>query len=299
MRHLARAPRHHLSLVRGRRRSRRPTRGHARGLLARSRPCRAATRPKARWRFYADAARYLVDPLPVRRRRSTAPRAYRRAARRAARDRRFDLVVCDFLPPVVNLPERLPCPSMLFTHNVEAEIWRRHAETGDQPGRARPALRQQWRRMLRFEGDALRAVRPGAGGVRRRPRARSRGSIPARCAQPVHVVPDRRRHRLLRAGRADARRGRAHMVFTGSMDWLPNEDGDAVLLPRDPAADPRRRSRTRRCQHRRPRADAGRAAARPTMPGVEVTGRVDDVRPHIARGRRSTSCRCGSAAARG
>ena len=48
-------------------------------------------------------------------------------------DERFDAVVCDFLPPVVNLPERLPCPSILFTHNVEAEIWRRHAENAGNP----------------------------------------------------------------------------------------------------------------------------------------------------------------------
>ena len=42
-------------------------------------------------------------------------------------------MVCDFLPPVVNLPERLPCPAILFTHNVEAEIWRRHAEQAANP----------------------------------------------------------------------------------------------------------------------------------------------------------------------
>ena len=68
--------------------------------------------------------------------------------------RSFDAIVCDFLPPVVNLPERLPCPSILFTHNVEAEIWRRHAENARGPV-ARALLGQQWRRMLRFEREAL------------------------------------------------------------------------------------------------------------------------------------------------
>ena len=33
--------------------------------------------------------------------------------------------------------------------------------------------------------------------------------------------------------------------------------------------------------------------------GVEVTGRVDDVRPHIAAAAVLRSCRCASAAARG
>ena len=59
-------------------------------------------------------------------------------------------MVCDFLVPVVNLPDRLPCPSILFTHNVEAEIWRRHAEQASNPVSKR-LLTQQWNRMLRFE----------------------------------------------------------------------------------------------------------------------------------------------------
>ena len=54
----------------------------------------------------------------------------------------------------VNLPEDLPYPTVLFTHNVEAEIWRRQAATAANPV-ARALLRQQWRRMARFERRAL------------------------------------------------------------------------------------------------------------------------------------------------
>ena len=62
----------------------------------------------------------------------------------------FDLVVCDFLAPVANVPAHLPCPSVLFTHNVEAEIWRRHADTARSP--LRKALHSsQWRRTVRIE----------------------------------------------------------------------------------------------------------------------------------------------------
>ncbi len=45
------------------------------------------------------------------------------------REERFDVAVCDFLDAAVNFPERLNIPSVLFQHNVESEIWRRHAET--------------------------------------------------------------------------------------------------------------------------------------------------------------------------
>ena len=104
-------------------------------------------------RFYLDAARYVVDPVPyaVAKYRSAA---FQAALQRILHERRFDAVVCDFLVPIVNLPDRLPCPAILFTHNVEAEIWRRHAENAANPV-ARALLAQQWRRMLRFERTAL------------------------------------------------------------------------------------------------------------------------------------------------
>ena len=55
----------------------------------------------------------------------------------------------------MNLPANLPCPTILFTHNVEAEIWRRHVDNATNPG-SRYLLGQQWHRMLRFERAALK-----------------------------------------------------------------------------------------------------------------------------------------------
>ena len=88
-----------------------------------------------------------------------------------------------------------------------------------------------------------------------------------------------------------------HLVFTGSMDWLPNEDG-MLYFVRDVLPLIRREE---------PSATLSIVGRAPTPAivklgseyGVEVTGRVDDVRPAHGRGRPSTSCRCGLAAARG
>jgi len=59
---------------------------------------------KGTLRFYADAALHLVDPRPyaVGKYRS---RALRHRLRVLLESRPFDLIVCDFLVPAVNLPE--------------------------------------------------------------------------------------------------------------------------------------------------------------------------------------------------
>ena len=75
---------------------------------------------------------------------------------------------------------------------------------------------------------------------------------------------------------------RAHLVFTGSMDWLPNEDGMLFfcreILPRIRRAEP---DVTLSIIGRAPTPAVRRLA---DEHGIEVTGRVDDVRPHVGRG---------------
>jgi sugar transferase (PEP-CTERM/EpsH1 system associated) len=233
--------------------------------------------PKGTWRFYADAAGYVVDPAPyaVAKYRSAA---YRRRLEELLVTERFDAVVCDFLPPVVNLPERLPCPAILFTHNVEAELWRRHAEQAAHPV-SKHLMTQQWHRMLRFESRALarfdRVLAVSAADGRTFSRL-----YPTSLRAPVHVVQTGVETDYFTPNPAGP--DRAHMVFTGSMDWLPNEDGMTYfcreILPRIRQAEP---EATLSIIGRAPTPAVRKLAE---IPGVEVTGRVDDVRPHIARG---------------
>src|SRR5258707_1046062 len=64
------------------------------------------------------------------------------------RERRFDVAVCDFLDAAVNFPGSLSIPSVLFQHNVESEIWRRHAATAGNPAKSM-MYRMEFRKMLR------------------------------------------------------------------------------------------------------------------------------------------------------
>ncbi len=228
--------------------------------------------------FYLDAGRYLADGVPY------GVAKYRSAAYRAALEQllstgAFDAIVCDFLPPVVNLPQHLPCPAILFTHNVEAEIWRRHAENASNP-LSRFLMTQQWRRMLRFEQDALARfdlVLAVSDADRQTFNRLYAGALKT----PAHVVQTGVDTTYF-APMTDRPERRAHLVFTGSMDWLPNEDGMLYfvrdILPRIRQVEP---EATLSVIGRAPTPAVRRLASEA---GIEVTGRVDDVRPHIAGG---------------
>ncbi len=249
-----------------------------------------ATVAKGTWPFYAEALRSLAGSLPY------AVGRYRSAAYRAAVERElakgtYNLVVCDFLVPAVNIPwERLsgagqpahdrPRPAMvLFTHNVEADIWRRHAETQPDPLR-RFLFRTQWDRMRRFEGatlgrfDLVLAVSDTDRETLARQYAGQLGA-------PVHVVATGVDTGYFQPV-PDAAVSPHHLVFTGSMDWIPNEDAMvyfcAEILPRIRARVP---DATLSIIGRAPTPTVRRLGE---IAGVEVTGAVDDVRPHVGRG---------------
>lgn len=230
--------------------------------------------PKGSLRFYGGVAARLVDPLPyaVAKYRSAM---YRHALEALLEHGGFDRLVCDFLVPAVNLRRTPACPSILFTHNVEADIWRRHADNAT--GRVSQALyRQQWRRMLRFEGrtlsrfDRVLAVSEAD--------EQTFGRLYGDALPPIDVVATGVDTGFFTPTPESFVRPR-HLAFVGSMDWMPNED--AVLhfcrdiLPRVRQAEP---GVTLSIIGRSPTAAVKRLAQEA---GVEVSGTVDDVRTHL------------------
>src|SRR6185295_2380823 len=229
---------------------------------------------KGTWRFYADAAMHVVDPLPyaVGKYRSAE---FRRRFDALVAEIDFDLIVCDFLFPAVNLPKQLPCPAVMFTHNVESEIWRRHAETKT-GALAKLLYGMQYRRMLRYEGDALRRF-DGVLAVSDADRDTFNRIYPGAIQRPAHVVPTGVDTAFFTAAPSEA--PSRQLVFTGSMDWLPNEDAmlyfSRDVLPLIRAEEPDVQL-----------SIVGRAPTPAVkqlgeQAGVTVTGRVDDVRPYM------------------
>src|SRR5258705_6543693 len=99
--------------------------------------------------FYSELLFNLASPLPY------AVKKYQSAQMRAeiikrADAEQVDLIVCDFLAPAGNVPFEVKCPTVLFQHNVEAMIWKRHYEV--QSNALKKAyLFWQWLKMRAFE----------------------------------------------------------------------------------------------------------------------------------------------------
>lgn len=224
-------------------------------------------------RFWMELLANVASPLPYAVAKYHSPRMRAEISDTVRKDR-IDVAVCDFLFPSRNVPDGLPCRTVLFQHNVEAAIWKRHAAVQRNP-LARAYFTEQWRRMKRIEGaeclrfDRVIAVsRADADELEREYGIRSVADVPTG-VDTEFFRP------------APGAASRPHeLVFTGSMDWMPNGDGirwfaDEVL-PRIHRVLP---DVTLTVVGRNPPPSILALAARDSR--VRVTGTVPDVRPHI------------------
>ena len=233
----------------------------------------ATMAPKGSARFWRELAVNALSPLPyaVAKYRSAALRDRIRAL---VRDPGVDLVVCDFLAPSINVPGDLGVPTVLFQHNVEASIWKRHADVADSALR-RAYMRSQWRRMRAFEQrECRRFSHVIAVSDDDREAFRHDYGVEHVTSVPTGVDVDFFRP----GGTTPVRPG--SIVFTGSMDWMPNEDGvewfAGSILPRVRDAVP---GATLEVVGRNPSRRVSALAER--YPGVTVTGTVPDIRPYL------------------
>lgn len=221
-------------------------------------------------RFWIQSALGLFSALPivVTRKRS---RAARTMVESLVRAEHFDVLVCDFLTPVVHLPSGLPF--VLFEHNVETIIWKRYAEFANGPLR-KVFFRRQAERMLAFERIACRraahviAVSEGDAAT-----LRELSGVSGVSAIPTGVD-------IAHFSRPVSNHGdRTGLLFSGSMDWMPNIDGMLWFIRE---VLPLIRRRVPACSltiaGRRP---AAAIRALTSDPGVRVTGTVEDMRPYL------------------
>jgi glycosyltransferase involved in cell wall biosynthesis len=190
----------------------------------------------------------------------------------------YDVVVADFPHAMILLPSRLPCPSVLFTHNVEAEIFRRHATVArNWPYRTVWQV-EAWK-MQRFEHaaaravDSLVAVSERDGGHFERICGGERVTvIPTGVDLDYFTFDDHES-----AVPADG----GTVVFTGSMDWRANVDGVGYLMDEIWPRIVRARPRARMIVVGRSPPKALVQAARDRGLAWTFTGFVEDIRPYV------------------
>ena len=127
-------------------------------------------------------------------------------------------MVCDFLDAAVNFPRILNMPTVLFQHNVESEIWRRHASTASNPV-WQMAYRLEFWKMLHYERRTLRRFHQVVA-VSQPDRELMSRWIDGSCITVVPTGVD-----LLQYHPVSSNAENPHLVmFVGSMDWAPNVD---------------------------------------------------------------------------
>jgi len=225
--------------------------------------------------FYAELLFNLASRFPYAIKKYESPSMRRQIIERA-NNGTFDVVICDFLAPSINVPRDLSCPSILFQHNVEAMIWKRHFEVQGNPVK-KIYLRQQWRKMQKFEKDTCRRFDSViAVSKEDSEQMRKEYSVNALFEVPTGVDTDF----FTPSGKEVIQPH--NVVFTGSMDWLPNED--AIRYYTDQILPLIRRSlpdATLTVVGRNPNPGLVELSRKDTS--IAVTGRVEDVRPYMER----------------
>ncbi len=192
------------------------------------------------------------------------------------RNETYDVILVDFLAAAGVIPWDSPTPKVLFTHNVEATIWRRHYQVAANPlWKAISWL--EWRRMEAAERRYLRLA-DHVLTVSEADRNDFAALIDARKLTVIPTGVDVDYFQPLPVEEAAD-----SLVFTGSMDWLPNEDAilyfvEAILpliKQQCPAVSLEvvGRSPSRRLQ-----------VLAETEKSIRLTGWVEDIRPFLARG---------------
>lgn len=224
--------------------------------------CLTGSRPFASQKFAAPAARdYLKKALIAK---------------------SFDLIIADYLMSWIHICDLRPPPDVpviVFQHNVESTIWKRHTEAATNPLR-------RW--ICGTEYKLTRAFEEDAG-------KRAAGQITV-SEDEEHILRDQRGMKnvlgwvptgvdcdyFAETATSSAGAAPATLAFLGSMDWHANVDAMEHFVRHSYPSIKKRCPSVRLILIGRNPAPSIRELAAADS-SIEVTGTVDDVRPHLAK----------------
>jgi polysaccharide biosynthesis protein PslH len=198
------------------------------------------------------------------------------ALRNLMTEQKPDVIVCDFVVAAKVIPWESPTPKILFTHNVEALIWKRHFQLAHNP-LWKAVCWWEYRVMQRFERNCAN-------------RSDHLLTVSEHDRTFFSELTDPSRITVIPTGvdvdyfRPQPDREEANtLVFTGSMDWMPNEEGIIFFVKEIwPQIRKQIPGVSVSIVGRSPSSRLLELAA--TQDGVHVTGRVEDIRPYTHRG---------------
>jgi glycosyltransferase involved in cell wall biosynthesis len=186
--------------------------------------------------------------------------------------KKHDVVVCDFLLTAGAMAWDTGVPVVIFAHNVETTIWRRHVEANRSLLWKLAAQRES-----RTISNAERHFTGLADHVLTVSDSDRTSFLEYLPEQKVTTIPTGVDLDFFRPGPPAED---ATLVFTGSMDWMPNEDAvvhfSQDILPRIQRELPKVRFSV-----------VGRNPSKKLLslalvnPAIQVTGAVEDIRPYV------------------
>jgi len=191
----------------------------------------------------------------------------------------YDYILCDFLTPAAAIPFECGVPVVIFTHNVEATIWKRHMDV---------AKNRLWRFVFKREYEKMRAAE-----LYYLNRSTHVLTVSDTDTEVFARDIDRAKITTIPTG-VDIRYFQPYfqpmsgeepnsLVFTGSMDWMPNVDGIVYFVEQIlPLIRKQLPQVTLWVVGRKPDRTIRAMAERDSS--IQVTGRVEDIRPYIAKG---------------
>jgi len=201
-------------------------------------------------------------------------RRFHRLLARTASSGAFDLVICEWTPYAIFIKDLKAPKKIIVAHNIESSIWRRYESNETNPLR-KAYISLQRSKVERFE----RRCFGWADGATAVSAADAEQLAATGAGYPVEVIDNGvdTEYYCRQQGEIDANM----LVFTGAMDWRPNQDAAVYFVNEILPLIRRRRPDTTV-------AFVGRNPSRKVIDlgsteGVTVTGTVDDVRPYIAR----------------
>lgn len=186
----------------------------------------------------------------------------------------YDICIADFLFAVANIPARIGIPMVYFSHNVEFMIWRRLYQNESNPVK-KSLLAIEWKKMRKYESGVCRE---GAMTIAVSEQDRRLLGEQAPGAR-IRTIPTGVDIEYFSPSPDTSPVKPCELVFTGSMDWHPNED--AILFFIESVLPLIRESLPGVTLTVVGRNPGNRLITAAANAGVRVTGTVDDIRPYV------------------